>query len=256
MPSFKYEKDKDWPSWLKVESYKDFTMKVTAAPNTSSTERKYTITVYALDAKGNKVGLPEEVEVTQKGKGGSTIREKLEMILESEYIYWVGIGFRATCSYSYQETGKKSEQREEYYSGDIVPQYLSAKDMMSISFNGNSAIVVVNGQFHSLNMTIDNIDSDKGIITSLNYHYKHETSSNQLDERILKASNIPLGYNEFYGEKQDGTVLDQFKTVNYRKSEDYIFNAEYLWGGKPDYTIYVYFGMNPITIDPNNPWDD
>ena len=259
-PSFTYEKDKDWPDWLKVEINKDdFTMEVTAEPNTSA-ERKATITVYALDAKGNKVGLPEEVEVTQKGKGGSTIREKLEMILESEYIYWVGIGFRATCSYSYQETGKKSEQREEYYRGDIVPQYLSAKDMMSISFNGNSAIVVVNGSFHSLNMTIDNIDSDKGIITSLNYHYKHETSStssNQLDERILKASNIPfLDYNEFYGEKQDGTVLDQFKTVNYRKSEDYIFNAEYLWGGKPDYTIYVYFGMNPITIDPNNPWDD
>ena len=67
MPSFKYEKDKDWPSWLKVESYKDFTMKVTAAPNTSSTERKYTITVYALDAKGNKVGQPAKVEVTQKG---------------------------------------------------------------------------------------------------------------------------------------------------------------------------------------------
>jgi hypothetical protein len=68
-PSFTYEKDKDWPDWLKVEINKDdFTMEVTAAPNTSSTERKYTITVYALDAKGNKVGLPEEVEVTQRPK--------------------------------------------------------------------------------------------------------------------------------------------------------------------------------------------
>ena len=66
MPSFKYEKDKDWPSWLKVESYKDFTMKVTAEPNTSA-ERKATITVYALDAKDNKVGQPAKVEVTQKG---------------------------------------------------------------------------------------------------------------------------------------------------------------------------------------------
>lgn len=65
-PSFTYEKDKDWPSWLKVEINKDFTMKVTAEPNTSA-ERKATITVYALDAKGNQVGQPAKVEVTQKG---------------------------------------------------------------------------------------------------------------------------------------------------------------------------------------------
>ena len=63
-PKYKVEKD---VGWLKTLAWVDFTVRVTADPNTSSTERKGTLTIYALDANGNQVGQPAKVEVTQKG---------------------------------------------------------------------------------------------------------------------------------------------------------------------------------------------
>ncbi len=257
-PSFTYEKDKDWPDWLKVEINKDdFTMEVTAAPNTSSTERKYTITVYALDAKGNKVGLPEEVEVTQKGEGGC-IRDNLEFILNSEYTFYVGIGFGGTCSYSYSETGKKSENGEKNEGFDLVPHGLMAKEDLSIDFNDNTAIVSVKSYDYTLNMTIDNIDSANGIIRSLSFHYLN-SGSNFYQETILEAKDLLYHspYPQYgYGERQEGTVLLNFKWVYHRKGENSHYDEEYHWVGSTDYRLNVYWNMPKIIIDPNNPWDD
>jgi hypothetical protein len=255
-PSFMYEKY-NWPNWLDVEINKDFTMKVTADPNTSYTGREYTIKVYALDANGKQVGEPAKVKVTQKGARKKTIRDFLEKLLKTDAIYYVQLYFSGTCSYSYRRTGEKSEQGDREGGGELVPRDLNAKDDMSISFSGSSAIINVKGTSYTLNMTIDNIDSDKGIISSLDYRYKLGDSEHYR-VKILQASNLSIINNGHWCdcESQDGTVVQQFKEETYYRELERTMHEVYRWEGNPDYEIKVVFTMNQVIIDPNNPWDD
>lgn len=271
MPSFKHEKDKDWPSWLKVESYKDFTMKVTAEPNTSSTERKYTITVYALDAKGNKVGLPEEVEVTQKGKGGTNIASVLD------FVKYVRVKFTSTVQYDLHATNGESASNEQWHSRNFnyTIGTIGAETTTNVSCSGNTATVTmtstayddisnktnvpgdweVNKGISNLTLVIENINDIKNArIKSIEgkgeWSKSYVGDLNQKQEGELKASDIPIKETSsnkwsFIGEKKNGAVISKWVyketyTPHYYNTPNLTKVKTYTWTGQDDYKIEVY----------------
>lgn len=270
---------KDWLSVTVEDKGEYATLIATATENKSDDGRSGEITVYF-----STVPNPQEmdmtkvtIKVTQKGKGKS-IRTLLEGLPEAYYPRFVNVYFEGPCSYSWRRNDE-NEQGIRNYSQWLTGE-LQKKAKLNVSFSGSQATVTAvyqnesenSGTIYSANMIIDNIDSDEGLITSLDFYFKRDYKfvrdnyyNEGFYERVLKASNIPINCRDISYESNDGTVLYQFSEIthDYLRKKDAngkvsveTTDSEYKWVSDPDFILRVCFDPGTILIDPNNPWDD